>query len=299
MFLDVEGFECRALEGAARTFEANPDWFVEVHVGCGLEAAGGSVDDILSSFPSNVFERFVHAENDNECIPFERAPQGMLKTRFFPDSDCPHTGKSFEHMTVHWAILTGEYPPQTGGVADYTRQVALALAAAGDRVDVFAPPGDTRTEIDNPGINVHRLPDHFGPHGLAALDRTLGRIKADRLLIQYVPHAYGWKAMNLPFAIWVATSACTRPRTCTWVMFHEVAFPFHWRPLTHALLSVVTRTMARLIAGAAERVFSSIASWGREIRRFCPRAKPVRVAADSQQRPLRSRHNGDPIFIPR
>jgi hypothetical protein len=36
---------------------------------------------------------------------------------------------------------------------------------------------------------------------LLSLDRALTRSRPDRILIQYVPHAYGWKAMNLPFAI--------------------------------------------------------------------------------------------------
>ena len=35
---------------------------------------------------------------------------------------------------AHWMMLTGEYPPQVGGVADYTQQVARALVQAGDQV---------------------------------------------------------------------------------------------------------------------------------------------------------------------
>jgi len=38
-----------------------------------------------------------------------------------------------------WAILTGEYPPQPGGVSDYTRLVAEGLAVGGDEVHVWAP----------------------------------------------------------------------------------------------------------------------------------------------------------------
>ena len=33
---------------------------------------------------------------------------------------------------MHWTILTCEYPPDCGGVGDYTAQVAAALVAAGD-----------------------------------------------------------------------------------------------------------------------------------------------------------------------
>jgi hypothetical protein len=128
-------------------------------------------------------------------------------------------------------------------------------------------------EIDHPGIGIVRLRDHFGPRSLASLDRTFSAAKVDRLLIQYVPHAFGWKAMNLPFAAWVASRA--RRLVPVWVMFHEVAFPIRWRPPTHAILAAVNRVMARLIAGAAERVFSSISAWGPLIHRLCPRAKPV------------------------
>src|SRR5688572_25550617 len=103
-------------------------------------------------------------------------------------------------MTTRWAIVTGEYPPQSGGVADYTALVARGLADAGDAVAVYAP-RHSRGGDDSPGVPVVRLPDHFGPRGLLALDAALARgPRPDRILIQYVPHAYGWKAMNLPFA---------------------------------------------------------------------------------------------------
>jgi FkbM family methyltransferase len=83
VFLDVEGFECRALAGAAGTFDSCPDWFVEVHVGCGLEAAGASVEQVLSHFPREGFERYVHAEGDRDSVPLEAAPAAMLRDRFF------------------------------------------------------------------------------------------------------------------------------------------------------------------------------------------------------------------------
>ncbi len=43
-------------------------------------------------------------------------------------------------VPIDWQIVTGEYPPQPGGVSDYTRLVARGLAGAGDRVEVWAPP---------------------------------------------------------------------------------------------------------------------------------------------------------------
>jgi len=172
---------------------------------------------------------------------------------------------------TRWAILTGEYPPQSGGVSDYTRLVAERLAAVGDGVAVYAPPQAIGPDSAPPGVRVRRLPDRFGLRGLRWLDRELVRCRPDRVLIQYVPHAFGLKAMNLPFAAWVAARA--RRVAPLWVMFHEVAFPFVRRPLRHNVLAIVNRVMARAIAGAADRVLVSIPGWNHLLVKICPRAR--------------------------
>jgi glycosyltransferase involved in cell wall biosynthesis len=171
---------------------------------------------------------------------------------------------------TRWAIVTGEYPPQSGGVSDYTRLVAEGLAAVGDEVAVFAPPHGLGFDPAATGVRVRRLPDRFGLRGLRWLDRELARDRPDRILLQYVPHAFGLKAMNLPFAAWVAVRA--RRVAPVWVMFHEVAFPFVRRPLRHNVLAVVNRVMARAVAGAADRVLVSIPIWGQLLSQICPRA---------------------------
>ena len=84
---------------------------------------------------------------------------------------------------TNWQIITGEYPPQPGGVSDYTRIVANGLASAGDSVVVWAPPltgGASRPHASHlpggatdgppdPGIEVRRLPDRFGARSLRLL----------------------------------------------------------------------------------------------------------------------------------
>ncbi len=174
---------------------------------------------------------------------------------------------------TRWAILTGEYPPQSGGVSDYTRLVAERLAAMGDEVAVYAPPQGLGPDSGPPGVRVRRLPDRFGLRGLRRLGRELARDRPDRILVQYVPHAFGLKAMNLPFAAWVAVRA--RRVAPVWVMFHEVAFPFVRQPLRHNLVAVVNRAMVWAVAGAADRVLVSIPSWGRLLSQVCPRARPA------------------------
>jgi glycosyltransferase involved in cell wall biosynthesis len=171
----------------------------------------------------------------------------------------------------HWHILTGEYPSQAGGVSDYTRLVACGLAAAGDRVHVWAPPAGP-TPVDR-GVTVRRLPDPFGPRSLLQLDRELGPPAASRrLLVQYVPHAFGAKALNVPFTLWLRW----RGRGSLWVMFHEVAFPITRRQgLRRNALGIVTRGMAALAAGAAERIFISIPAWEAWLRPYVGEGVPI------------------------
>ena len=178
---------------------------------------------------------------------------------------------------TNWHIVTGEYPPQPGGVSDYTRSIARGLAACGDHVSVWAPPAepgppDVRDVIDG-GVAVHRLPDHFGLRGLRALDAHLDREPAPRrILVQYVPHAFGWKALNVPFCLWLRS----RRHDAIWVMFHEVAFPLDRRQaLARNAMGLVTRRMASLVGRAAERMFVSIPAWEPVLRTLTHSSAPM------------------------
>jgi hypothetical protein len=159
---------------------------------------------------------------------------------------------------VHWQMLTGEYPPQPGGVSDYSRLVAHGLADAGDRVTVWAPPNVGPDEV-YPGVVVRRLPDRFGRRSRRVLDQYLDTLPDPRrLLVQYVPHAFGWKAANVPFCLWLRS----RRRDSLWIMFHEVAYPRGaGYSLAENALSIVTRSMAAMAGRAARRIFVSIPAW--------------------------------------
>jgi len=173
-----------------------------------------------------------------------------------------------------WHLVTGEYPPDPGGVADYTAAVAAALADTGAEVHVWAP-GDADGPVARPGwLAVHRVARRFGPAGLAQLDRGLDRFVGPRtVLIQYVPHAFGWKAMNLPFAAWAGWRA--RLGDDVRVMFHEVAFPWVRRPLRHNVLAAVNRAMAAVLVRACTRAYVSIPGWEPLLRRLGAGRVPI------------------------
>lgn len=171
-----------------------------------------------------------------------------------------------------WNIVTGVYPPRSGGVADYTRIIANGLATRGEDVHIWTGPGEQLGRADA-GVTVHRLPDQFGPVGLAHLHARIGRVSGSRILIQYVPHAFGWKAMNIPFCAWAAA----QKRAELAVTFHEVAFPvFRGQPLRRNALGAINLLMARLVARVAKKIFVTASAWEKLLRaRIGPKRRIV------------------------
>lgn len=166
-------------------------------------------------------------------------------------------------------LLTGEYPPQRGGVGDHTRVVARALAAAGAETHVWAPvPADARG--DDGGATVHRVPG-FGREGRAALDEAFARWPEPRtLLVQYAPRAFGAHGMNVAFCRWVL--ARRRAGDDVRVLFHEPFFPFGWQRPQRNALAAVNRVMAALLLRAARRAYVSIPAWEKLLRPYAPRS---------------------------
>jgi glycosyltransferase involved in cell wall biosynthesis len=170
-----------------------------------------------------------------------------------------------------WHFITGEYPPQPGGVGDYNFHLARELAALGDEVHVWAPPAPRETPA-LPGVLVHRLRGHFGAGSLSELTAGIDSCPPPRrLFIEYVAGAFGFRAMNLPFCLWVRR----RRKDKIWVMFHEYAYAIGWNVKPgHNLLGVVTRLMGRIVAMRADRIFVSTPAWNAQLPRTVRASTP-------------------------
>lgn len=82
-FIDVEGHEIRVLQGATKILAGyRTDWFIEIHVGVGLEAAGGSVEELMSYFPSKNYELFVGSDATPEFVPVSAGAR-LLQSRCY------------------------------------------------------------------------------------------------------------------------------------------------------------------------------------------------------------------------
>jgi FkbM family methyltransferase len=81
VYIDVEGYECRVLKGAAKTLATNPDCFVEVHVGCGLEAFGDGVVSVLNFFRAERYQLLARSLTEERFSPLKFAHGALADTR--------------------------------------------------------------------------------------------------------------------------------------------------------------------------------------------------------------------------
>jgi len=147
-----------------------------------------------------------------------------------------------------------------GGVGDYVHLLAPALARNGDEVQVWCSGPETPRRSDR-GVEIHPLLGHMNPGDLLRLGRELSRFPRPRhIVLQWVPHAYGWRSMNLPFCIWIWVRARLAGDDVG-VMVHEPFLGFwegRWRQNIPAL---VHRVMTVVLLNAASRIWVSTPRW--------------------------------------
>jgi glycosyltransferase involved in cell wall biosynthesis len=184
-------------------------------------------------------------------------------------------------------LLAPEYPPDCGGVGDYTALVAAGLAAAGDDVHVWYPAergmAGPIAHPNGPRLTVHRLPDRFRRASRRALAAALSA-EPGILLAQYVPGAYGARGLNVPFCRWLA--GMRRAGTDVRVMFHEPFFYFGFARPWRNVFAVVQRVMAAVLLRAGTRVYYSTETWTRLLTMYGPQTHvdvlpiPATIPAD-------------------
>ncbi len=77
IFVDIEGFETKALQGAARTLRGRSSWHIEVHQETGLEQAGSSVQEVVSFFSGD-------GRYDLFAAPLDQTPEPLHANKYPP-----------------------------------------------------------------------------------------------------------------------------------------------------------------------------------------------------------------------
>jgi glycosyltransferase involved in cell wall biosynthesis len=198
-----------------------------------------------------------------------------------------------------WHIVTGEYPPAPGGVSDYSHAVATGLAAAGDEVHVWCPAA-AAPPVPADGVRVHAIAGGWQPADLRRIDAALAELGGPRrLLVQWVPHAFGRRSVNVGFCRWVRRRAAAGDTVD--LMVHEPGLGFGEGALRHHAAAAAHRLMLMLLLGSARHVWVAIPAWierlkpwavGRRDLSFAwlpvPGSIPVRPAGDEVEHARRA-----------
>ena len=162
-------------------------------------------------------------------------------------------------MQLH--ILTGEYPPEPGGVANYSALLAKTLAESGDDVHIWTSSIADSTFEETRGVTVHRIAGSWSRPDLNRLGEALDAFPSPRrLLLQYTPNVWKHRGLNLGFCRWLKTRRERRDDLRP--MFHELWYEFDPRDKpTRWIFPVVQRLMVREVMKASTLAYASIPAW--------------------------------------
>lgn len=152
-------------------------------------------------------------------------------------------------------LITGEFPPQQGGVGDFTRELARALAAPGHTVHVLTSRGDSEPGDAGEPYATHRLVPGWGWGCWRAIRRWIAEYRPDVVNIQYQAAAY---AMRLPIHLlpWRLRRLADRPAIV--VTYHDLKVPYLFPkagPLRRqAVLTLVRWADAAIVTNEEDRL---------------------------------------------
>src|SRR5688500_16592471 len=159
-----------------------------------------------------------------------------------------------------------------GGVSEHSRVVAEAAAA--ERFDVHVWTGAAGAASQ--GVNVQPVLGDFSAAALARAGAALDEWPAPRrVVVQWVPHGYGYKGVNIAFSRWIRRRARAGDRID--LIVHEPFMDLLGSSWLQPAAALVQRYMTWTMVRAADRVWLTIPGWE-------PR---LRIARRRGQAPLR------------
>lgn len=166
-------------------------------------------------------------------------------------------------------MISAEYPPVMGGVADYTHHLAHALAALGHQVSILTSSdgrGDLRVEQNGGRVEVWPRLRGWGVLNLVSISQVVRELAPDIVDLQYVPHMYGPGGLApgialLPFVLRKTTRATI---LCT---LHEIASPWSMAP-RRAAAAAVHRAQIFSLLLAGDRFIVTNRRYAAQLRRW-------------------------------
>ncbi len=160
-------------------------------------------------------------------------------------------------------IISPAFPPDRGGVADYSSLLADGLAEKNEVIIVTSKSEEAITEGKNRFQIIGEIKS-WGGFGLFRIISLIKRFSPELIIIQYVSFMYGRGGINLAFPL---LSILLRIRYRVFTMVHEPFTPFGHSIKTF-LISLVQRLMLFCMILGSDKIGISIKVWERMLKRF-------------------------------
>lgn len=163
-------------------------------------------------------------------------------------------------------IIVGESTPQTGGMCVHMKLLADGLAENAD-VHVWSP-DVTDLNCQSPRVKIHRVLGRLNVGDFLRTGRLLNTFPAPRrLMVYWVPHAYGPKAMNLALCLWMWFRAAWR-RDQVELLVQECFLPFAKDSWRRNAVALVHRLMTIILLRAPRRVWIALPEYEDTLRPY-------------------------------
>jgi glycosyltransferase involved in cell wall biosynthesis len=177
----------------------------------------------------------------------------------------PSTTVENRNRATGWChIILGE-GAQAGGMCAHMTLLADGLAEESEKVHVWLPDA-TELKVHSPRVEMHGVLGSLSMRDFLRAGRALNRCPAPRrLLVYWVPHAFGHKAMNLPFCFWIwLRSAWHKDRVE--LMVQECFLEFTKNSWRQTVAAFVQRVMTIVLLAAADHVWGALSDYGTQLR---------------------------------
>jgi glycosyltransferase involved in cell wall biosynthesis len=163
-------------------------------------------------------------------------------------------------------IIMGE-SPHVGGMCAHVALLADGLAEASEKVHVWLPDA-TELNLRSRSVVMHRMLGALSIRDLLRAGRALNHCSPPRrLLVYWVPHAFGYKSMNLPFCLWIwLRSFWHKDRVEPLVQ--ECFLEFTKRSWRQNVAALIQRAMTIVLLGASDHVWGALSEYETQLRPY-------------------------------
>jgi glycosyltransferase involved in cell wall biosynthesis len=164
-------------------------------------------------------------------------------------------------------IVTGNGTLLVGGMSAHMTMLADGLAEASREVHVWQPE-KTQLGTQSAAVEIHPTLGRLSIGDFLRTGRALrGFPYPRRLLVYWVPHAYGYKSMNVPFCIWIWVRS-TWHKDRVELMVQECFLSFRKGAWRQSAAALVHRAMTVILMRAVDHVWMALTEYEAMLRPY-------------------------------